>query len=58
MADRRPGEKGGEDISALFGVGVVYEADCCHIHIEGAVEHMILIPLVLLIVYVVVRGRI
>ena len=58
LADRRSGEKGGEGISALFGVGVVYEADCCHIHIEGAVVDMILVPLVPLIVYVVVRSRI
>jgi hypothetical protein len=58
LADRCPGEKGGKDISALFGVRVAYEADCCHIHVEGAVKQMILVPLVPVIVYVAVRSRI
>lgn len=58
LADRRPGEKWSEDISTLFSVRVAYEADCCHIHVEGAVEQVVLVPLVPVIVYVAVRSRI
>ena len=58
MEGRCPGEKRGEDISTLFGVGVVYESNCCHIHVEGAVEQIILVPLVPVIIYVAKRSRI
>ena len=48
----------GSDFSTLFSIREVCEADCRCIHVEGAIDRVVIVPLVPVVIYVVLRSGI